>query len=87
MVEILLKNDVKINAKDCFGLIPLSMAIKMNSPEMVKFLLSKGAKPTLKDRDGLDSIYYANLYGNQDIIDLVDTSKQYEYHVDHYKKK
>ncbi|MDR0723850.1 MAG: hypothetical protein LBF23_01530 [Endomicrobium sp.] len=60
--------------------------IKLRNFE-VSFLLSKGAKPTLKDRDGLDSINYANVYGNQEIIDLVDTSKQHEYHIDYYKKK
>jgi serine/threonine-protein phosphatase 6 regulatory ankyrin repeat subunit B len=86
MTKFLLDKGVKINVRGCFGMMPLSMAIKMNLEGLVKFLLSQGAKPTLKDRDGFDSIYYANLYGNQNIIDLVDTNKQYEYHVDYYKK-
>jgi serine/threonine-protein phosphatase 6 regulatory ankyrin repeat subunit B len=86
MTRFLLDKGVKINAKGCFGMTPLSMAIKMNLPGVVKFLLSQGAKPMLKDRDGLDSIYYANVYENQEIIDLVDISKQREYNVDYYKK-
>ncbi|MDR2395177.1 MAG: ankyrin repeat domain-containing protein [Endomicrobium sp.] len=84
MVELLLKNDVAINVKDCFDLIPLSMAIKMNSPKMVKFLLAKGADPQLTDRDGKTPLYYAQIYGNQDILDLLDTNT--ERHVDYYKK-
>ncbi|MDR1522428.1 MAG: ankyrin repeat domain-containing protein [Endomicrobium sp.] len=84
MVELLLKNDVAINVKDCFDLTPLSMAIKMNSPKMVKFLLAKGADPQLTDRDGKTPLYYAQIYGNQDILDLLDTNT--ERHVDYYKK-
>jgi ankyrin repeat protein len=86
MSKFLLDKGVKINTKDCFGMTPLSMAVKIKLPGVVKFLLSQGAKPTLKDRDGLDSIYYANMYENQEIIDLVDISKQHEYYVDYYKK-
>ena len=42
-------------------MMPLSMAVKMNIPVTVKFLLTQGAKPTLKDRDGLDSLNYARM--------------------------
>jgi ankyrin repeat protein len=60
------------------------MAIKMNSPKMVKFLLFKGADPPLKDRYGSTPIYYSQMYGNKDIIDLLDINK--ERHVNYYKK-
>lgn len=62
MSRFLLDNSVKINVKNGFGLTLLSTAIQMNLPDVVKFLLSQGAILQLKDKEGLDSIYYANVY-------------------------
>jgi len=53
------------------GSTPLIAAVKSSQIELVQELLRAGARPDLRDRDGLDATSWAKRSGNQQIFDLL----------------
>ncbi|WP_192823813.1 ankyrin repeat domain-containing protein [Rufibacter sp. LB8] len=58
LVELLLPKVQNINAVNAKNESALTMAVKSSSPEVVSFLLSKGADSKVQDKDGNNLAYY-----------------------------
>lgn len=55
------------------GFKPLIIAAKLGYLEMVKLLISKGAKIRAKDEDGCNALYYAACYNQSAVVDFLIT--------------
>ncbi len=53
------------------GMTPLMVAARYNQTEIVKFLLSKGAKTAEKGENGFTAQKWAEATGNKEIADLL----------------
>lgn len=62
------KHPKMINSKDDKGFAPLHKAVAADQPEVILFLLNKGAKVDIKDNDDRTPLHYAALLGNPRII-------------------
>lgn len=69
------KHPLMVNRKDNKGFAPLHKAVAENQPEIVTFLLNKGAKVDIPDNDGRTPLHYAALMGNADIIKVLLSNK------------
>eukprot|EP00268_Persea_americana_P014838 TRINITY_DN1667_c0_g1_i1.p1 TRINITY_DN1667_c0_g1~~TRINITY_DN1667_c0_g1_i1.p1 ORF type:complete len:648 (-),score=128.93 TRINITY_DN1667_c0_g1_i1:605-2548(-) len=56
MLELLLQFGVDINARDFHGRTPLHHCISKRNNELAKYLLKKGARPSIKDGGGLTAM-------------------------------
>jgi Cdc6-like AAA superfamily ATPase len=63
-----LSNGSDINSTGSDGSTALMIACKLGHTELVKFILSKGAKINIVDKNGLNAISYAELSKNIDLI-------------------
>ncbi len=72
-VGMLLDAGAKVNAVDVRGMTPLMIAIATDrpNPATVKLLLSKGADPTLKCKDGETVVDWAQKYKNPAILEAL----------------
>ncbi|EAU93205.1 hypothetical protein CC1G_10273 [Coprinopsis cinerea okayama7 len=70
LLQDLLNKDPTLNldAPDEYGYTPLHLAADRGHVEIVKFLLSKGANPTLKDPDEFTPLELAQVSGNEEIV-------------------
>lgn len=57
-IELLLSNTKNINQANKKGVSALALALRNNSPEVVKYLLEKGANPLFADADGNNAAFY-----------------------------
>ena len=58
-----------INTKDPdFGLTPLHYACRAGHSDMVRYLLSLGANPSIAAPDGRTALHFAAAYGNREIL-------------------
>ena len=57
-VKNLVENGTNVNQKSC-GMTPLMYAARQNKTDIVKFLLSKGAKLNTKSDKGVTALQYA----------------------------
>lgn len=69
--KILLPHINNINEANAKGMTPLVYAVNQNNPELIRFLIEKGADPTLKAVDGSDALYAAIYKDNAEIIPLL----------------
>lgn len=58
------------------GYTPLHDAVWGNNPEAIRFLLSKGANPDIKNHDGLTPKEKAIQEGKTDLAEIFDQNKQ-----------
>lgn len=73
IVKCLIEKGADINAKDSSGKTPLMLAIWRENLEMAKFLISNGSDKYAKNGDGLGLADIAELTGNGEIIDYINT--------------
>jgi ankyrin repeat protein len=70
LVEILIKNKVKLNIADQNQTTALHYAVTFSYIDIVKLLVNAKADSSLKDNRGNSALDYAKLIGNQKIIQL-----------------
>jgi len=71
IVEILLANGAKIEAKDENGHTPLQLASLKGKDRLVRFLLSKGAKVNTADNNLDTPLHYAALNNNVIVVEIL----------------
>lgn len=81
IVKLLIEYGVKIDQRMINGETALFMSTLTQSPPMVKILLNAGANPEATNLDGLTILGAAELFGTQEIIDLIQDAiyKKYDY--------
>lgn len=67
-VKELLRNGVNVDQKDGFGATPLMIAVVSGKEEMVDFLLSQNANPTLGAKDGYTMMHGAAFSGKKSMV-------------------
>lgn len=75
MVEILLKQGAKVNAKSTTGITPLLNAVHFNDVECVKVLIKYGADPDIAAIDGMTPRALAIQQQRTEITKLFDAAK------------
>ena len=55
------------------GFSPLIIAVNNNFPNIVKFLMEKGADPNIKDKKGETAIVWAKKRGQKNMIEILST--------------
>jgi hypothetical protein len=80
IVKLLIEYGVEIDHRMINGETALFMSTLTQTPSMVKILLDEGANPEAINNDGLTILGAAELFGTQEIIDLVQKAidKKYE---------
>ncbi len=65
IIDLLLDNKIKINARDNSGNTPLHIAVQRDNiqPELIEFLLLKGANPTIKNDAGYTAFHLSIVSG------------------------
>ena len=72
LIDSCIKIGLDINAADpSTGFTPLTYAVHNGSPEIVRYLLEKGADPTIKDSNGILPLTAAFYSANIEIIQLL----------------
>ena len=69
IMEACLSNGVDVNVKTSEGMTLLMMAVCMNTPVFLDFLLLKGADPSLRDNSGNTVLHYAAVLGDITVIE------------------
>ena len=74
MVELLLRKgaDTELKSKD--GQTALILCAGRGDVPMAKILIANGSNPTVSDHLGMNAIKYANLFKNEKMIELFNTS-------------
>mmetsp|Transcript_23749 Transcript_23749/g.22852 ORF Transcript_23749/g.22852 Transcript_23749/m.22852 type:complete len:358 (+) Transcript_23749:608-1681(+) len=72
MAELLIKNDVFLDARDGDGDTPLFMAIFKHKNAMTKFLIDEGASKTSVNKKLIGLVEYTKKYGNLYAIRYID---------------
>ncbi len=70
LVEVFIKNNVKLNIADQNQTTALHYAVTFSYIDIVKLLVNAKADSSLKDNRGNSALDYAKLIGNQKIIQL-----------------
>lgn len=71
-IQELIAQGVDLNAQDEYGYTPLMWAVNYSKLDIVKLLLEAGADKTITDNDKHDCLFWANYYGQKEIIALFD---------------
>lgn len=64
-----------VNAVDSSGKTPLMLAVWRENLELAKLLISKGANHKIKNQEGLSAADMAELTGDGDLIDYINSLK------------
>ena len=67
-ISRLIKDGAKVNSLDEYGVSPLVYAVALIHPELVEFLIDKGADVNLPNKDGSTPIFFAK---NSEIFELL----------------
>jgi hypothetical protein len=69
-VSLLVNAGANVNAKDVRGMTPLALTVSSDRPDprIVRLLLSKGADPAIKSKNGETAADRANKYRNPEIL-------------------
>ena len=70
-IESLLSLGFPVDSRDATNKTPLMIAAWYGELQAVKCLVGKGASPSLEDNLGWNSLHFASLSGNTDIIELL----------------
>ena len=73
IVSFLLAKGADINARDASGKTALMLAIWKENLAIVKILIKNGADKSVKNNEGLNASDIAELSGNGEIIDFLNT--------------
>lgn len=79
MVELLLMSKVDINYKDKDGRTALMWSLKKKHADLSKLFIECNAILTLADNDGHDALKYAEIYGHQEIFNMITGNYQDAY--------
>eukprot|EP00928_Gymnodinium_smaydae_P011624 TRINITY_DN14267_c0_g2_i1.p1 TRINITY_DN14267_c0_g2~~TRINITY_DN14267_c0_g2_i1.p1 ORF type:complete len:695 (-),score=74.40 TRINITY_DN14267_c0_g2_i1:149-2233(-) len=63
--------DAHLNAQDCHGQTPLSVATEHGSLASVTFLLTRRACPDIPSSSGLTPLHYGSMHGNWGVTELL----------------
>ena len=74
-VKLLVEQGADVNHKNNHGITPL-MSAAMRSPEIVSFLIEQGADVRAESSVGYSVLDYAEMSGQQEIIEIVKTAQQ-----------
>ncbi len=72
VVEILLRNGARVNAKADIGITALHIASVNNRKEIVKMLLAHGSDPNERDITGKTPLDYVRAMGYKEIVELLE---------------
>ena len=75
-VQQLVEIGVDVNKKDERGKTPLMYAILFNQPQIVAYLIKKGADYRAEDSNGLTILDYAEKSKSEEIIKLVNDARK-----------
>lgn len=76
IIGYLISHQVDINAKNELQETALMIAIRMRNPVLVNLLLKSGADIYIKDKYQRDSLDIASVYGQADILNLLNDYKK-----------
>jgi ankyrin repeat protein len=74
MVELLLRRGANTELKSKDGQTALIICAGRGDVPMAKILIANGSNPTASDHLGMNAIKYANLFKNEKMIELFNTS-------------
>ena len=74
VVNLLLRNGAKVNAKTKDGMTALHIAAKNGNKQIIEILLKKGIEIDLQDIEGSTALHIAISNGLEDIVDLLLTN-------------
>lgn len=75
IVKYLLKKDADINTADSSGKTPLMLSVWRENLELTKLLVSNGADHKIKNKEGMGAAEIAQLTGNGELIDYINSLK------------
>lgn len=75
-VQQLVEIGVDVNKKDERGKTPLMYAILFNQPQIVAYLIKKGADYRAEDSNGLTILDYAEKSKSEEILKLVNDARK-----------
>ncbi len=75
VVLYLISKGADVNAADKDGKTPLMLAVWRENLELAKLLVSKGADYKVKNKEGLGTAEIAELTGDGDLIDYINSLK------------
>ena len=75
-VQQLVEIGVDVNKKDERGTTPLMYAILFNQPQIVAYLIKKGADYRAEDSNGLTILDYAEKSKSEEILKLVNDARK-----------
>lgn len=71
VIETLVKNGARVNARNCQGKTPLHHASIKLQPQVIECLLQTGADGNSTDNSGATALHYLTLYNNIDSEDFI----------------
>ena len=74
IIPLLLEKGADINAADDMGYTALISAVVNDKPDLVRFMLERGANPVLRTREGQSALDWAQDLGIVDIVGLLESA-------------
>lgn len=71
IIELVVGHVPSIDSENNRGITPLMAAARLGKVQAVKFLLEKGASPSLEDNSGWNSLHWASWGGNTAVIEKI----------------
>lgn len=71
IVQMLIKSNVNVNAKNIHGITAIMSASSFGHIEIVKMLLRAGASTSIEDDDGLTVLNYATSGNHKEVLEIL----------------